>query len=51
MWDPSTKAVTSPSAQIETSAIAEFEQQDWVERLMQDESKQDPKRTHVNLRR
>jgi hypothetical protein len=29
-WDPNLKAVTSPSAQSEMSAIAEFEQQDWV---------------------
>jgi hypothetical protein len=33
---------------METSAIAKFEQQDWVKRLMQDKSKQDPKRTHIN---
>ena len=32
-WDSSTKTVTSPSAQSEMSALAEFEQQDWVQLL------------------
>ncbi len=30
------------------SAIAEFEQQDWVKLLSQDDRAQQPKRTHVN---
>jgi hypothetical protein len=47
-WDSSMKAVTSPSAQSEMSAIAEFEQQDWVKLLSQDDRAQQPKRTHVN---
>jgi hypothetical protein len=42
------KAVTSPSAQSEMSAIAEFEQQDWVKLLLQDNSTQQPKKAHVN---
>jgi hypothetical protein len=32
-WDAATKVVTSPRAQIENAAIAEFEQQDWVQQL------------------
>jgi hypothetical protein len=32
-WDSATKVVTSPQAQIEMAAIAEFEQQDWVQQL------------------
>ena len=30
-WDSGTKVVTSPRAQTEMAAIAEFEQQDWVQ--------------------
>ncbi len=33
LWDAATKVVTSPRAQIENAAIAEFEQQDWVQQL------------------
>ena len=32
-WDAATKVVASPKAQIEKTAIAEFEQQDWVQQL------------------
>jgi hypothetical protein len=32
-WDAVTKVVTSSRAQIENAAIAEFEQQDWVQQL------------------
>jgi hypothetical protein len=32
-WDSATKVVTSPRAQTEMAAIAEFEQQDWVQQL------------------
>jgi hypothetical protein len=32
-WDLATKVVSSPQAQIEMAAIAEFEQQDWVQQL------------------
>jgi hypothetical protein len=32
-WDAATKVVTSPRAQIENAAIAEFKQQDWVQQL------------------
>jgi hypothetical protein len=39
-WDSSLKAVTSPSAQSEMSAIAEFQQQDWVKLLAQDDHPQ-----------
>ncbi len=35
-WDSKLKAVTSPNAQSEMSAIAEFEQQDWVKLLTQE---------------
>ncbi len=47
-WDLALKAVTSPSAQSEMLAIAEFEQQDWVKLLTQDSGDQRPKRVHVN---
>jgi hypothetical protein len=47
-WDSHTKAVTSPSAQSEMSAIAEFEQQDWVKLLSQDDVAVPPKKAHVN---
>ncbi len=33
-WDAATKVVTSPRAQTEMAAIAEFEQQDWVQQLI-----------------
>jgi hypothetical protein len=42
------KAVTSPSAQLEMSAIAEFKQQDWVKLLSQDDRAQQLKRTHID---
>ena len=32
-WDAAMKVVTSPQAQIEMAAIAELEQQDWVQQL------------------
>ena len=32
-WDSATKVVTSSRAQTEMAAIAEFEQQDWVQQL------------------
>jgi hypothetical protein len=47
-WDLALKAVTSPSAQSEMSAITEFEQQDWVKLLTQDSGDQRPKKVHVN---
>jgi hypothetical protein len=47
-WDSSLKAVTSPSAQSEMSAIAEFEQQDWVKLLLQDGNAQQPTKAHVS---
>ena len=47
-WDPSLKAVSSPSLQSKMSAIAEFEEQDWVKLLSQDSSTQRPKKTHVD---
>ncbi len=47
-WDPTLKAVTSPSTQLEMSAIAEFEQQDWVKLLTQDNGEKQPKKAHVN---
>ncbi len=47
-WDLALKAVTSPSAQSEMSAIAEFEQQNWVKLLTQDSRDQRPKKAHVD---
>ena len=47
-WDSSLKAVTSPSAQSEMSAIAEFEHQDLVKLLLQDSNAQQPTKAHVN---
>ncbi len=47
-WDFSLKAVTSPSTQLEMPAIVEFEQQDWVKLLLQDNSTQQPKKVHIN---
>jgi hypothetical protein len=47
-WDSSLRAVTSPSAQSEMLAIAEFKQQDWVKLLLQDSGAQQPTKAHVN---
>jgi hypothetical protein len=47
-WGPSLKAVTSPRAQTEIAAIANFEQQDWVKQLTQDENPRQPSKKHVN---
>jgi hypothetical protein len=47
-WDSSLKAVTSPIAQSEMSAIAEFEQQDWVKLLAQDSNTQQLTKAHVD---
>jgi hypothetical protein len=47
-WDSSLKAVTSPSAQSEMLAIAEFKQQDWVKLLSQDSETQKPTKVQVN---
>jgi hypothetical protein len=47
-WDSKLKAVTSPSAQSEMSAVAEFKQQDWVKLLSQDSGRRQPMKAHVN---
>ncbi len=47
-WDFKLKAVLSPSAQSETSAVAEFKHQDWVKLLSQDSGRRQPKMAHVN---
>jgi hypothetical protein len=47
-WDSSLKAVMSPSAQSEMSAIVEFKQQDWVKLLLQDGNAQQPTKVHVS---
>jgi hypothetical protein len=47
-WDSSRKAVTSPSAQSEMSAIAEFKRQDWVRLLLQDCNAQQPTKAHID---
>ncbi len=48
-WDSKLKAVTSPSAQLKMSVVAEFEQQDWVKLLSQDSGGRQPTKAHVNL--
>jgi hypothetical protein len=45
-WDPSLKAVTLPRAQTEMAAIADFNQQDWVKQLTQEEN---PRQTTKKL--
>ncbi len=47
-WDPELKAVTSPSAQTEMAAIAEFKKQDWVQQLAQDSIPPSTARKHIN---
>jgi hypothetical protein len=47
-WDSSLKALTSPSTQSKMSAIAEFEQQDWVNLLVQDGNTQQSIKVHIN---
>ncbi len=47
-WDPELKAVTSPRAQTEMAAIAEFEQQDWGQQLAQGSITQSTTRQQVN---
>jgi hypothetical protein len=48
-WDSSLKAFTSPSAQSEISAIAEFEQQDWIKLLAHNNHPQQMTKKHVDL--
>jgi hypothetical protein len=47
-WDPSLKAVILPRAQTKMAAIADFEQQDWVKQLMQEENPRQSTKTHVD---
>jgi hypothetical protein len=47
-WDPSLKVVTLPRAQAEMAAIADFEQQDWVKQLTQEENPRQTTKKHVN---
>jgi hypothetical protein len=47
-WDSTLKAVTSPSAQSEMSAIAEFKQQEWVKLLAHNNHPQQTTKKHVN---
>jgi hypothetical protein len=47
-WDSILKVVTSPSAQMEMSAIAEFKQQDWVKLLSQGNSVKQQTKAHVD---
>jgi hypothetical protein len=47
-WDFKLKAVISPSAQSDMSAVAEFQQQDWVKLLSQDSGRRQPMNAHVN---
>jgi hypothetical protein len=46
-WDPSFKVVTLPRAQTEMAAIADFEQQDWVKQLTQEENPRQTTKKHV----
>ncbi len=46
--DPELKAVISPRAQTKMAAIAEFEEQDWVQQLAQGSITQSTTRQHVN---
>jgi hypothetical protein len=47
-WDPELKAVTSLRAQTKMATIAEFEQQDWVQQLVQDSVTQSTTKQHVD---
>ncbi len=47
-WDSKLKAVTSPSTQLEMSAVAEFKQQDWVKLLSQDSGRRQPTNAHID---
>jgi hypothetical protein len=47
-WDPKLKVATSPSAQTEMAAIAEFKKQDWVQQLAQDSITPSTARKHVD---
>ncbi len=48
MWDTNLKAVTLPSAQLEMSAISDFEQQEWVRNLAQEDQSKSAKMKHIN---
>ncbi len=47
-WDPTTQTVTSPHAQSEMAAIAEFENQDWVQDILQASSNPTKEKAYVN---
>ncbi len=47
-WDSSLKVVILPRAQLEMTAIADFEQQDWVMQLTQDNPPRHATKKHVN---
>ncbi len=47
-WDSNLKVVTSPSAQMEMSAMAEIEQQYWVKLLLQGNSVKQQTKAHVD---
>ncbi len=47
-WDSATQMVTSPHAQSEMAAVAEFESQDWVRDLLQATSNPAKEKTFVN---
>jgi hypothetical protein len=47
-WDPELKAVTSLRAQTKMAAIAEFEQQDWVQQLAQGTTFHNTTKQHVD---
>jgi hypothetical protein len=47
-WDSSLKAVTLPKVQSEAAEIADFEQQDWVRQLAQEENQGQSTKKHVD---
>jgi hypothetical protein len=47
-WDSATQMVTSPHAQSEMAAVAEFKSQDWVQDLLQATSNPAKEKTFVN---
>ncbi len=47
-WDSKLKAVTSPRAQLEMSAVTEFKKQDWVKLLSQDSGRRQQTKAHIN---
>jgi hypothetical protein len=47
-WDPTTQTVTSPHAQSEMAVVAEFENQDWVQDILQASTNFTKEKTYVD---